>query len=646
MEVLIYIAKSAGILASFYLVYRLALHKDTFFTANRHYLLLGVAAAILLPMLEFTKTTYITASSVPILTSLETIPTEATTVVSEKSELSWQDVLMSLYCIGFLFMLVRMLVQLRTLHILIKQHPSTKVDGYHYVEIDRDLPPFSFFSYIFYNPCLHTTTELNMILQHERVHAAQWHSLDVLCSTLLVAFQWANPFAWWYKKGVEQNLEFIADSETAQQVSSKKQYQLALVKASSTAPIPALTTNFYQSFIKKRIIMLNKSTTKSKNVWKLCLILPVLAVFLYSFNVKEEVIYKNSTAQEMNATPSEIFSSESSASKKVTVENSTGMPSESDLSTSTSEANNTNLSLQPTGKWMEAVSEATQETRDIAVKDIYIRITKNTTRDALAKHKERLKSEHQIDFEYSDLTFNSAGELTGISISYNDPNGSRGNYELHGDEPIEDFYLHITEDGSFSFGSEVSNEFSEEREIEIRERAKARMDRQQARLENRKVALEERKEERIEVRKEMQLEREDARKARSKERARLRVIHKDHEIHEDHEEIVYVDRERSRARGNTFVYANGGQNRFVHRDVHSGDHTVIIDKNTTDADLQQLKEQLAEKDISFTFKKVKRNKHNEITGIRIDIKDSVGGKRTTSIKSDDDEPIETIVLNM
>ena len=37
--------------------------------------------------------------------------------------------------------------------------------------------------------------------------------------------------------------------------------------------------------------MLNKSTSNNRNAWKLSLVLPLLAVFLWSFNVKDEIIY-------------------------------------------------------------------------------------------------------------------------------------------------------------------------------------------------------------------------------------------------------------------------------------------------------------------------------------------------------------------
>ena len=55
MDILIYILKSAVVLALFYTVYYLILRKDTFFTTNRHFLLFGVIVSLLVPFIEFTR---------------------------------------------------------------------------------------------------------------------------------------------------------------------------------------------------------------------------------------------------------------------------------------------------------------------------------------------------------------------------------------------------------------------------------------------------------------------------------------------------------------------------------------------------------------------------------------------------------------
>jgi len=207
--------------------------------------------------------------------------------------IDWWEIALIIYGIGFVVMISRLGIQLISLHKLIAAYPKVYKDGYNYVQItDKTITPFSFFKTICYNPNLHTPKELDMILAHEKIHVRQRHTIDILLTQCILAIQWLNPLAWLYKESLEQNLEFIADNGAIQEVSSSQEYQRTLVKVSSTVVQPALTNNFYHSLIKKRIVMLNKQTSHKRNLWKLSLVLPALALFMYSFNVKEVIEYK------------------------------------------------------------------------------------------------------------------------------------------------------------------------------------------------------------------------------------------------------------------------------------------------------------------------------------------------------------------
>ena len=292
MELITYLLKSAAILTLFYLIYVILLRKETHFKAHRIFLLSGVVGSFLLPLLYFTQTIYI---DVPVMSELSPAPENITSMVAVSAEpvstIDWWKVVILTYLIGCSFVLLRFVRQLFSLILLLHANPGRRYNGFRYVRITKQIAPFSFFNYIVYNPDLHDDHELKMILKHEQAHSFQWHSADIILANLLIVTQWANPLAWLYKKSVEENLEFLADNATVITVTSKKDYQLALVKASSAQNIPALTTNFYKSFIKKRIIMLNKRTSKKHHVFKVAAVLPLLAVFLWSFNVRETIAY-------------------------------------------------------------------------------------------------------------------------------------------------------------------------------------------------------------------------------------------------------------------------------------------------------------------------------------------------------------------
>ncbi len=296
MFFLLYIAKSAGILSLFYVIYRFILNKDTFFTANRVFLLSGIIAAFLLPLLSFENIRYVVPPTIENITELSFDPTlfidtplQPDTI--EAYTIDWQLIVTSIYSIGLLLFLLRLYIQISSVFHLIKSGSIVSKNRFTFIEVSSDINPFSFFKYIVYNPTKHTIDELEMILAHEQVHARQKHSIDILVTQIILSLQWFNPLAWGYKQSLEQNLEYLADNEAIQKTNNVKQYQHTLVKVSSTTHTLALTNPFYQSLIKKRIIMLNKPQSHKRNLWKLTLVLPLLACFMYSFNVKEVIEY-------------------------------------------------------------------------------------------------------------------------------------------------------------------------------------------------------------------------------------------------------------------------------------------------------------------------------------------------------------------
>lgn len=104
-----------------------------------------------------------------------------------------------------------------------------------HVKTPNALAPFSFFNLIFYYPNSFTGKELEAIIRHEKVHAIQKHSIDILAVEALFILQWFNPFIWFYKNQLKQNLEFLADG--ACQSTDRKFYQMLLLKEAIGIPI-------------------------------------------------------------------------------------------------------------------------------------------------------------------------------------------------------------------------------------------------------------------------------------------------------------------------------------------------------------------------------------------------------------------------
>ncbi len=119
------------------------------------------------------------------------------------------------------------------------------------------------------------------------VHAQQKHSYDVIFMEIFLALQWFNPFAWYYRIAIKQNLEFLADTDNTEIKLNKKDYQYILLKQAVGQQNLSIINPFFNSLIKKRIVMINQQKSKKVNAIKSLFILPMLALFLISFNTKE-----------------------------------------------------------------------------------------------------------------------------------------------------------------------------------------------------------------------------------------------------------------------------------------------------------------------------------------------------------------------
>ena len=285
----IYLLKASALLGIFYLSYLILLERETSFNLNRKFLLGGLIASGVLPVIYFTRKVYLKANT----QNFSFISDATVTPVPADTPIDWWQITGVIYLIVTVFFLLRFANQLKNILRVIYSNDFEQISGLKYLKTTGDQLPFSFFNYIIFNPSIHTDKDLELIMEHEKIHAQQLHSIDIVLVNLVSCILWFNPFSWWYKRSIEQNLEFIADRETVVNTTKIKEYQHALIKVSVANLKPALTSHFYQSFIKKRILMLNKKSSNQYPAWKLSLVMPLLLAFMLLFNVKTEAQIKN-----------------------------------------------------------------------------------------------------------------------------------------------------------------------------------------------------------------------------------------------------------------------------------------------------------------------------------------------------------------
>ncbi len=263
MNALTYLLQVNIYLVLFLGFYWIALKNETFFKPNRIYLISTAVLSFLIPFLslDLFRDLVITET----VREISMVPMEVVyqpvIIASEPSGATPADVLTWIYLTGAGFFLARLLVRLYGLRKAIRNPQNTA---------------FSFFGILSVAPELE---QRDTILQHEQVHARQWHSFDVLLMEILAVINWFNPVTYLYRTEIRHIHEFIADEESSRD--SKETYAMLLLSNTFGIPAHQLTNSFFnQSLLKRRIHMLSKHRSQRTKLLKYGLCAPIFSFML------------------------------------------------------------------------------------------------------------------------------------------------------------------------------------------------------------------------------------------------------------------------------------------------------------------------------------------------------------------------------
>ncbi|MEQ8218857.1 MAG: M56 family metallopeptidase [Arenibacter sp.] len=390
----IYLIKSSGILGLFWCCFKLFLEKETLFKLHRVFLISGIVMALLFPL--WTLVEIVLVDPIP-FTLTESTTMESVPVNTPKFD--WRNLVAILYACGVILFLGRLGIQLLSVWRLIKQGTIVNDNGFTFIESKARTSPFSFFNIIVYNPSLHQPDEMEKIIAHEKIHVLQWHSLDILLIHLFCAFQWVNPFAWLYKKSLSQNLEYLADQYVTKNMESSKEYQYLLLKNSSeNSQYSSIINPFFNSSIKKRIVMLNKNRSNTLKAWKFSLVVPFLAYFLVAFNTK--------TITRLNI-PTNVQES--------SIENGVTDTTKVEFTLDKNSTNKDTLAQLKDPKKEESPRQAKLSKETTKVEFI---IKKTSTNKDLDKISNTLKNVYSVSQSFADIQRNQQGVIINISSSF------------------------------------------------------------------------------------------------------------------------------------------------------------------------------------------------------------------------------------
>jgi TonB family protein len=283
---LFFLLKASAGMALFYSVYWLFLRKETFYTANRWFLLVSLLTSVFIPVfpLQYTvlvdqpetlnfRTIADTFKNIPVFTSHEVQP----------ESFNWQRLVWLIYLAGVAVFFFRLLFQSVLLtRLLLKSEPKFTA-GIRIVENKKYSLPFSFFNTVFINTEFYTQESLPEILAHEKVHIREKHWFDLLFIELLTVIFWFNPFIWFFERTIKQNHEYLADKGVLAQGHSVGRYQALLINQLMGMQVIGVTNNLNFALNTNRLKMMTKKKTSRLSGVKFAWALPAFALLLFAF---------------------------------------------------------------------------------------------------------------------------------------------------------------------------------------------------------------------------------------------------------------------------------------------------------------------------------------------------------------------------
>lgn len=290
--------RSTVYLGACWLLYWLALRRETGFHYNRQFLRYTPWLALLLPplltVLAPNLGSWLPSQAAPsaLLAPAFVLPTAVVSATGTST--TYWEWLPLVYVAGVGLGVARLGWQIFRLWQTTRRLPRQQRVGYTLVETGGRLPVSSFGRLVFWDETAGLTpAEAQQVLYHELVHVQQRHTWEQLQLLALQAVLWFNPFVHCYPRALALTHEYLADAavvRAAPTTAPRGSYpallaRLALRRLYSSVP---LTHCFTRSPILTRIAMLQSTSPVRR--WKQWLLLPVSAVLFVAFSCEQTAV--------------------------------------------------------------------------------------------------------------------------------------------------------------------------------------------------------------------------------------------------------------------------------------------------------------------------------------------------------------------
>ncbi|MGN6267806.1 MAG: M56 family metallopeptidase [Ginsengibacter sp.] len=280
-----YIIKSFIASAILFLYYQLVLHNKKFHSYNRFYLLTSIVISLTLPLANFRWFQIKESSNITTNKILNVISSSDIKQESFHFQINWLLIGCSVFI--SISLLIVLLSKIIGIYKIKQKDKSIRMRGFWLIETDVKQAPFSFLNNLFWKRGMPVTdTYGEKIFKHELVHIMQRHTYDKLFAQITVCIFWFNPFFWLFQKELTIVHEFIADSASVENGDTESFAMMLLQSYNGGRSITPYHA-FFNSPIKRRLIMITTSKNPRYSYLRRVLALPImlLVVILFSFSI-------------------------------------------------------------------------------------------------------------------------------------------------------------------------------------------------------------------------------------------------------------------------------------------------------------------------------------------------------------------------
>jgi bla regulator protein blaR1 len=287
---IIYLLKTILCSGLLLLVYTLLLEKQQMHRFNRLYLLFSIVFSFVVPLI--TIETHSAALQVVEVSNVNyevvrEFISYPTSIETSNNFNPFPVTLFIVYMVGTSFLLLRFIRNIYTLLSRIRHREVAPYRQAKLVLTNDKIIPHSFLNFIFINAADFKNGHIEQeILCHELTHVQQKHTWDVLFVECIRILMWFNPFFILYRKAIQLNHEFLADHAVIKKYGDTPAYQQLLIDKASQCNSLLLTSQFNYLLTKKRLIMMTRTTSRTKAIFRQLALVPILAGTVLLFGIK------------------------------------------------------------------------------------------------------------------------------------------------------------------------------------------------------------------------------------------------------------------------------------------------------------------------------------------------------------------------